>query len=53
MLELHSKRFFAFAEHQEKSTHGLCYTLSLRGKENDAVLNKVEAIADARIKIHF
>ena len=40
-----------FAVHQEKTTYGLGYLSTLAKKKDDAILNKAEAIADARIKI--
>ena len=43
--------FFLFAEHQERSTYGLGYKLTLLRNKNDAVLQKTMALADARIKI--
>ena len=41
---------FGFAKHQEKVTYGLGYKLTLTGNKDDAVLNKDEAVADARIE---
>ena len=45
------KEVFEFAEHQEKCKYGLGYEWTLTSKQDGAILNKVEAIADARIKI--
>ena len=43
---------FGFAEHQEKITYGLGYKLTLTRNKNEAVIEKVAGIADARIKIN-
>ena len=45
------KDFFGFAEHQEKATCGLGYKLTLTRNKDDAVINKANATADARIRI--
>ena len=45
------KDVFGFAEHQEKATYGLGYKLTLTRNKDDAVIDKANAIADARIKI--
>ena len=45
------KDVFAFAEHQEKATYGFEYKLTPTRNEDDAVLNKAGAIADAQTKI--
>ena len=45
------KDIFGFAEHQEKATYGLGYTLTLTRIKDEAVIDKVAGIADARIKI--
>ena len=42
---------FGFAEHQEKATYGLGYKLTLTRNKDDAVIDKANAIADARIRI--
>ena len=42
---------FGFAEHQEKATYGLGNKLTLTRNEDDVVLKKDGAIADARNKI--
>ena len=41
-----------FAEHQEKATYGLGYKLTLTRNKDEAVIEKVAGIADARIKIN-
>ena len=45
------KDFFSFAEQQEEATYGLGYKLTVTRNKGDAVLDKTESIADARIKI--
>ena len=45
------KDVFGFAECQEKPTYGLGYKLILTRNKDDAVIDKAEGIADARIKI--
>ena len=45
------KDVFGFAEHQEKASYGLGYKLTLTRNKDDAVIDKVNAIADARIRI--
>ena len=45
------KDVFGFVEHQEKATYGLGYKLTLTRNKDDAVIDKANAIADARIKI--
>ena len=40
-----------FAEHQEKATHELGYKLTLTRNTDNAVLNKDNAISNAKIKI--
>ena len=45
------KDVFGFAEHQEKATYGLGYKLTLTRNIDDAVIDKANATADARIKI--
>ena len=42
---------FGSAEHQEKATYGLGYKLTLTRNKDEAVIDKVSGIADARIKI--
>ena len=45
------KDVFGFAEHQEKATYGLGYKLTLTRNKDDAVIDKANAIADARNRI--
>ena len=45
------KDLFGFAECQEKATFGLGYKLSLTRNKDDAVIDKANGIADAKIKI--
>ena len=45
------KDVFGFAEHQEEATFGLGYKLTLTRNKDDAVIDKANAIADARVKI--
>ena len=45
------REIFGFAEHQQKATYGLGYKLILTRNSNSAVLNKGNAINDAKIKI--
>ena len=45
------KDIFGFAEHEEKATYGLGYKLTLTRNEDEAVIDKVAGIADARNKI--
>ena len=46
------KDIFGFVEYQEKGTYGLGYGLILTRNNNNAVLNKDNAIANGRIKIN-
>ena len=41
---------FGYAEHQEKTTYCLGYKLALTRNKDDAVIDKANGIADARIK---
>ena len=50
-LKIMLKDVFGFAEHQEKATYGLGYKLTLTRNKDDAVIDKANAIADARIRI--
>ena len=50
-LEILLKDVFGFAECQEKATYGLGYKLTLTRNKDDAVIDKANGIADARIKI--
>ena len=45
------KDVFGFAECQEEATYGLGYKLTLTRNKDDCVIDKTNAIADARIKI--
>ena len=51
-LRIILKDVFGFAEHQEKATYGLGFKLTLTRKKDEAVIEKVAGIADARIIIH-
>ena len=42
---------FGFAQHQQKANYGLGYKLTLTRNKDEAVIDKVAGIADARIKI--
>ena len=50
-LRIMLKDVFGFAEHQEKATYGLGYKLTLKRNKDEAVIDKVAGISDARIKI--
>ena len=50
-LKIMLKDVFGFAESQEKATYGLGYKLTLTRNKDDAVIDKTNGIADARIKI--
>ena len=45
------KDVFGFAECQEKATYGLGYKLTLTRNKDDALIDKANGIADARIRI--
>ena len=45
------KDVFGFAKGQAKATYGLGYKLTLTRNKDEAVIDKVAGIADARIKI--
>ena len=47
------KDVFGFAEHQEKATYGLGYKLTLTRNKDDAVIDKANTIAEARIRIDY
>ena len=51
-LRIMLKDAFGFAEHQEKATYGIGYKLTLPRNNDEAVIDKVAGIAEARIKIH-
>ena len=46
------KDIFGFAEHQEKATYGLGYKLNLTRNTDNAVINKGNAINNAKVKIN-
>ena len=50
-LRILLKVVFGFAESQEEATYGLGYKLTLTRNKDEAVIDKVAGIADARIKI--
>ena len=50
-LRIMLKDVFGFAEGQEKATYDLGYKLTLSRNKDEAVIDKVAGIADARIKI--
>ena len=50
-LKIMLKDVFGYAEHQEKATYGLGYKLTLKRNKDDAVIDKANATADARIRI--
>ena len=50
-LRIMPKGVFGFAEGQENATYGLGYKLTLTRNKDEAVIDKVAGIADARIKI--
>ena len=50
-LRITLKDVFGFAEHQEKATYCLGYKLTLTRNKDEAVIDKVAGIADARIEI--
>ena len=45
------KDVFGFAEHQEKATYGLGHKITLTRNKDDAVIDKADCIADAKIRI--
>ena len=51
-LRIYLRDIFGFAEHQEKGTYGLGYKLTLTRNSDNAVLNKDNAVNNARIKIN-
>ena len=50
-LRIMLKDVFGFAERQEKATYGLGYKLTLTRNKDEAVIDKVAGIADARLNI--
>ena len=51
LVRIMLKDVFGFVEHQEKTTYGLGYKLTLRRNEDDDVVDKTAGIADARFEI--
>ena len=51
-IRIYLKDIFGFAEHQKKGTYGLGYKLTLTRNTDNAVLNKDNAVANARVKIN-
>ena len=51
-LRIYSRDIFGFAEHQETTTYGLGYKLTLTRNTDNAVLNKANATNNAKIKIN-
>ena len=49
---IYLKDFFGFAEHQEKGTYGLGYKLTLTRNTDNAVLNKIAAVNNDKVKIN-
>ena len=45
------KDIFGFAEHHEKGTYGLGYKLILKPNSDNAVLNKGNALNNAKLKL--
>ena len=50
-LRIMLKDVFGYSEHQQKATYGLSYKLTLTRNKDEAIIDKVAGIADARIKI--
>ena len=51
-VRIYLKDAFGFAEYQEKATYGLGYKLTITRNSDNAVLNKGNAINNAKIKIN-
>ena len=51
-LKIMLKDVFSFAEQQEKGTYGMSYKLTLTRNTDNAVLNKYNAINNAKIEIN-
>ena len=51
-VRIYLKDVFGFAEYQEKATYGLGYKLTLTRNNDNAVLNKANAINNGRVKIN-
>ena len=43
---------FGFDEHQETATYGLVYRLTIKSKTDNAVVNKANAVNNAKVKIN-
>ena len=50
-LKIMLKDVYGFAEHQEKATYGVGYKLTLTRNKDEAVIDKANGIADARMRI--
>ena len=50
-VRIYLKDVFGFAKYQEKATYGLGYKLTMTRSSDNAVLNKGNAINNAKIKI--
>ena len=50
LLRIYLRDIFEFAEHQENGTYGLGYKLTLTRSTDNAVLNKDNAVNNAKIK---
>ena len=48
-VRIYLKDIFGFAEHQEKATYGLGYKLALTRNSDSVVLNKANAVNEAKI----
>ena len=51
-VRIYLKDVFGFSEHQEKATYGLGYNLTLTRNNENAVLNKDNAVNNAEVKIN-
>ena len=51
-MRIYLKDIFGFAEHQEKTTYGLGYKLTLTRASDNAVLNETNATAIGKVKIN-
>ena len=51
-VRIYSKDVFGFAEWQQKATYGLGYKLTLTRNNDNAVINKDNAVNNAKIKIN-
>ena len=48
-VRIYLKDIFGFAEHQEKATYGLGYKLALTRNSDNVVLNKANAVNEAKL----